>query len=198
MADPGDDPGQDTRRDRSAPHGAAAPSEWIARFAGLVRPGGSVLDLAAGGGRHARYFLARGHPVLALDRDVSRLADLAATAAAEVIEADLEDGAPWPLGARRFDAVVVVNYLHRPLLADLCAALAAGGVLLYETFALGNEAHGRPRNPDFLLRPGELLELARGALHVVAYECGVVERAGGPAVVQRICARRADDRPARL
>jgi SAM-dependent methyltransferase len=179
---------------------AGAPSDWITRFAGLVKPGGRVLDLAAGGGRHARYFLARGHGVVALDRDTTRLADLADPATgggAEVIEADLEDGAPWPLEGRSFDAVVVANYLYRPLFPALRGALAPGGVLLYETFAVGNEAYGRPRNPDHLLRPGELLELARGHLEVVAYEAGLVER-NGPAVIQRLCARRDGAAPALL
>ncbi|MDH3232445.1 MAG: class I SAM-dependent methyltransferase [Alphaproteobacteria bacterium] len=180
-----------------------APSDWITRFAGLVRPGGSVLDLAAGSGRHTRYFLGLGHPVVAIDRDVSRLAELdtgtgGSEITAEVVEADLEGGAPWPLAERRFDAVVVTNYLYRPLFSHLRNALAPDGVLLYETFAVGNEAYGRPRNPDHLLRPGELLEMARGALTVIAYECGMVRRSAGPAVVQRICARRDNGDPAPL
>ena len=189
--------------DPNRPGGAPAPSDWITRFAGLVRPGGSVLDVAAGSGRHTRYFLGLGYRVVAVDCDVSRLADLAVGAgrseiAAEVIEVDLETGAPWPLADRRFDAVVVTNYLYRPLFHDLCNTLAPRGVLLYETFGVGNEAYGRPRNPDHLLRPGELLELARDALMVVAYECGLVQRSGGPAVVQRICARNDDGDPAPL
>lgn len=159
-------------------------SAWVARFAPLVRPGGSVLDVACGGGRHCRLFLARGHAVTGIDRD------LGATRAdgAELLAADLEDGSPWPLAGRRFDAVVVTNYLWRPLLPVLRGALAEGGVLIYETFAHGNAAFGRPRNPDFLLRPGELLDMAAG-LTVVAYEHGVVDNR---AVVQRICAA---DRP---
>jgi len=189
--------------DPQQPGGAPLPSDWITRFAGLVKPGGSVLDLAAGSGRHTRYFLGLGHPVVAVDRDASRLAELAADThragiTPEVIQADLETGAPWPLAGRRFDAVIVTNYLFRPLFADLRDALAPGGVLLYETFGVGNEAYGRPRNPEHLLRPGELLELARDALTVIAYECGLVQRGGGPAVVQRICARRGDGAPARL
>jgi len=152
----------------------------VARFAPLVRPQGSVLDVACGGGRHCRHFLARGHAVTGIDRD------LAATNApgAELIAVDLEDGSPWPLPGRRFDAVVVTNYLWRPLFPTLRAALAEGGVLIYETFAAGNEAFGRPRNPDFLLQRGELLTLAHG-LTVVAYEDGLI---AGRAVVQRICA----------
>jgi SAM-dependent methyltransferase len=186
----------DDAQPRSAPHGPTAPSDWVTRFAALVTPGGSVLDLAAGSGRHARYFAEHGYAVTALDRDVSRLTDLGAQA--EVIEADLEDGSPWPLGARRFDGIVVANYLYRPIFGALRAALAENGVLIYETFGIGNEAYGKPSNPDFLLQPGELLDLAHGALTVIAYECGLVVRAGGPAVVQRICARKGGSEPARL
>jgi SAM-dependent methyltransferase len=184
------------KTDKSEPHGPGAPSDWVVRFAPLVRPRGSVLDLAAGRGRHARYFLGRGNAVVAVDRDVSHMADIADRA--EVLEADLEDGSPWPLGALRFDGIVVANYLYRPLFATLRKALAPGGVLIYETFGIGNEAYGKPSNPDFLVKPGELLELARGALEVVAYECGLVERAAGPAVIQRICARKGGSGPAPL
>ena len=155
-------------------------SPWVARFAHLVRPHGSVLDVACGGGRHCRHFLARGHAVTGIDRD------LGGTDApgAELIAADLENNSPWPLPGRRFDAVVVTNYLWRPLFPALRGALAEGGVLIYETFAAGNEVFGRPRSPDFLLQRGELLALAHG-LTVVAYEDGVI---ANRAVVQRICA----------
>ena len=166
-----------------------APSAWIARFAPLIRPGGACLDLAAGGGRHSRLLLDRGLAVTALDRDAGALAALHGAAGLEVVEADLEDGGPWPLGSRRFDAVVVTNYLHRPLMPAIVAAVAPGGLLLYETFAAGNERFGRPRNPNHLLWPGELLEAARGALRVLAYEDLVVERPA-PAAIQRLCARR--------
>lgn len=167
----------------------AAPSAWVARFAPLIAAGGTVLDLACGGGRHVRLLRDRGHPVVALDRDLSGLGDLAAAPGVEAVTADLEAGAPWPLAGRAFAGIVVANYLHRPLFADIRAALAPGGVLIYETFAAGNEALGRPRNPDFLLRPGELLEVARGALTVIAYEQGRVETPR-PAILQRLCARR--------
>ncbi|CUW40895.1 putative SAM-dependent methyltransferases [Magnetospirillum sp. XM-1] len=158
-----------------------APSPWIARFAALVPAGGTVLDLACGGGRHSRLFLDLGHKVTALDRDVAqaRLAE-----GAELIAADLEDGSPWPLAGRSFDAVVVTNYLWRPLFPAILASLKPGGVLLYETFAAGNEKFGRPANPDHLLRRGELLDLARD-LTVVAYEDGIE---GGAKVVSRIAA----------
>ncbi len=164
-------------------------SAWIARFASLIPSGGTVLDLAAGGGRHARYFLKRGHPVVAIDRKTGALEDLAARPYAEVIEADLEDGSPWPLGPRRFEAVVVANYLHRPVLPAIVGAVAPGGVLLYETFAQGNEKFGKPSNPDFLLKPGELLDAVTGTLRVLAFEDLIVDEPK-PAVVQRICARR--------
>lgn len=156
-------------------------SPWVLHHAPLVRPGGAVLDLACGGGRHSRLFLDRGHAVTALDRDISQ-AHLAE--GAERIEADLEKGSPWPLAGRRFAGVVVTNYLWRPLFPDLLASLDDGGVLIYETFALGNEAFGRPRNPDHLLGRGELLRLTQG-LTVIAYQDGVE---GGHKVVQRVCA----------
>lgn len=162
-------------------------SAWVERFAGLVPPGGVVLDLACGRGRHTRFFLARGHPVVAVDRDLSRLEDLGRRPDLERIEADLEQDRPWPLGARRFAGVVVTNYLHRPILPAIVTAVAPGGALIYETFAAGNERFGRPANPAFLLRPGELLEAVRGRLAVVAYECLTVEEPR-PAAVQRIAA----------
>ncbi len=152
-------------------------SDWIARFADLVPPAAPVLDLAAGGGRHTRFFAARGHPVLAVDRDISRLPGGLAR--------DLEDGSPWPFADRRFGAVAVVNYLHRPTLATAISLVAPGGLLLYETFAEGQQAFGRPRNPDFLLQPGELLRAVHGRLVVLAYEHG---RTDGPRMVQRIAA----------
>lgn len=162
-------------------------SPWVRRFAAIV-PAGEVLDLACGSGRHARLFAGLGHPVLAVDRDA---AALAATRAPGIVtqQRDLEaEGAPWPFEAGRFAGIVVTNYLHRPLLADLCASLAPGGVLLIETFALGNEAFGKPSNPAFLLRPGELLDMAAAAgLTVLAYEDGVVADPK-PARVQRLCA----------
>ena len=162
------------------------PSPWVTRFAGLI-PLGPVLDLAAGAGRHARYLLERGRAVTCVDRDVAGLADLAGRADAEIVAADLEGGAAWPLGARRFAGIVVANYLHRPLFPAILAALGPGGVLIYETFAAGQERFGRPTNPDFLLRPGELLEVARD-LTVLAYEDLEVEEPARKRV-QRICAR---------
>jgi SAM-dependent methyltransferase len=163
-------------------------SDWIARWSRLVAPGGAVLDIAAGSGRHARWFAERGHAVVAIERAEAALAALGGIEGVEPLSADLENGSPWPLpDTRRFAAVVVTNYLHRPLLPRLASLLAPGGVLLYETFARGNETIGKPSNPAFLLSPGELLEAVRGRLTVVAYEDGYVALPR-PAFVQRICA----------
>ena len=175
---------------RTEPHSeASAPSPWIVRFAPLVPEGGAVLDVACGGGRHARHFLARGHPVTCLDRELEGISDLRGRDRLEPVAADLEAGAPWPLPGRRFAAVVVARYLHRPILPVLVDAVAPGGLLLYETFSAGNERFGRPSNPDFLLRPGELLEAVRGTLRVLAYE-DVVADEPRPSALQRIAARR--------
>ena len=165
------------------------PSIWVERFADSVPDGGSVLDLACGAGRHGRIFLKRGHEVAFVDIDTQALGDIAARPRAEIITADLEIGGKWPLGARRFDAVIVTNYLWRPVLRDIVAAVAPGGILIYETFAVGNEAFGRPRNPDYLLRSGELLETIRGHLKVLAYEQCLQERPSRR-VVQHIVAVR--------
>jgi SAM-dependent methyltransferase len=150
-------------------------------WAHLIKPAGVVLDVAAGHGRHARALAARGYKIVAADLDVSALTDLEA----EVIAVDLESGV-WPFRGRRFDAIVVTNYLHRPHFPAYIESLNDGGVLLIETFGQGNEKFGRPRNPDFLLAPGELLAAFAG-LHVVAYEHGA-EQSPRPAVRQRICA----------
>ena len=160
------------------------PSGWVRRFAHLVAPGGAVLDLAAGGGRHARFFRDRGHPVTAIDRNLDGMAGVEGI---ELIQADLE-AAPWPLGGRRFAGIVVTNYLHRPLLPLLVEALEPeGGVLIYETFAVGQAEFGRPSNPDFLLQPNELLQAVLPRLTVVGYEHGVAY-SPGPAAVQRVVA----------
>jgi len=164
-------------------------SPWIHRFAGLVPAGGRVLDVACGGGRHARFFLERGHPVTIVDRDTSGVKDLGDDPVVEILECDLEAGAAWPFRGREFEGVVVTNYLWRPILPDIVAAVAPGGALLYETFARGQEQFGRPRNPDFLLEPGELLEAVRGTLRVVAYEDLIIE-VPVPSAVQRIVAIR--------
>ncbi len=168
---------------------APAPSSWVRRHAGLVPAHGRVLDLAAGSGRHAKYFKDLGLAVTAIDRDVSALAPLAGPRF-EVIEADLEDGSDWPLEDREFAGIVVTNYLHRPLFPHIAAALAPHGILIYETFGQGNERFGKPSNPDFLLAPGELLQFAlRYGFAVLAYECGEVSDPK-PAMIQRLVAQR--------
>jgi SAM-dependent methyltransferase len=154
----------------------------VRRWAPLIRPGGSVLDVACGSGRHVRWLAQRGHAVTALDRDAAALASLRSLAT--VCVADIES-APWPLSGQRFDAVVVTHYLWRAVFPDLLAALASGGVLIYETFADGNQTVGKPSRPDFLLKHGELLSLTQG-LRVVAYEDGFV--AAPARFVQRIVA----------
>ena len=163
------------------------PSKWIIRFAPLVREGGPLLDLAAGGGRHGRYFLERGHPVTLVDRQTEVLLDLGPDPQVTLVQADLEDESPWPLN-EKFAGVVVVNYLHRPLMENLLESLEPGGLLIYETFARGNENFSRPRNPDHLLKSGELLQMVLGRLQVIAYEHGIREKSPLPGVIQRICA----------
>jgi len=176
--------------ERQVPENGAetlAASPWIRRFAGQVPPG-RVLDIAAGGGRHSRLFLDLGHPVLALDRDIAALVSLAGCPDFEAREVDLE-ATRDPLPTEKFAAVVVANYLYRPLMPPLVRAVGPGGWLLYETFAVGNERYGKPRNPAFLLEPGELIEAVRGRLEIVAYE-NLTESSPRPAVRQRIAARR--------
>lgn len=168
------------------PHDLTTPSLWVVRWADRVAAGGRVLDLACGNGRHSRFFAARGHPVEAVDRDPAKLAALAGIPGISTRCADLE-AREWPYPGDQFAGIVVVNYLYRQLFPHLLAALATGGVLIYETFAAGNERYGRPSNPAFLLAPGELLDVVNGRLRVIAYEDRYVSEPK-PAMVQRICA----------
>lgn len=162
-------------------------SPWVARFAPLARAG-EALDLACGSGRHTRLLAARGMQVLALDRNAELLASLAGPNVT-TLQHDLEaEGAVWPFEPGRFALIVVTNYLYRPLFPQLAASLLPDGILIYETFAQGNQVYGKPSNPDFLLAPEELLGLAHGGgLQVLAYEDGHVDRPH-PAQVQRLCA----------
>jgi len=166
-------------------------SPWVQRFAPLI-PGGEVLDLACGNGRHARHLASLGHAVIAVDRDP---AAIVATSAPGIVTSQIdleEEGAAWPFGPQRFAGIIVTNYLHRPLLAGIVDSLLPNGVLVYETFADGNAAFGKPSNPDFLLRPGELLEMARQhGLRVIAFEDGIVNQPK-QAMVQRVCAVKAE------
>lgn len=167
-------------------HDQLPPSPWVCRFARLIAPGGAVLDLACGHGRHARYLASLGYQVEALDRDRAALATLAGVPRVSTRCADIE-ASPWPYAAGCFNGIVVTNYLHRPLAAALIGALRPGGIFIYETFAAGNEKLGRPSNPEFLLHPGELLQWVDGRLQVLAFEQGQVAQPK-PAVVQRLCA----------
>ena len=175
-------------------HDLSPPSPWVERFIPYISKDYPVLDLACGGGRHSLLLLRRGLRVTAADRNVSSLAALPLSGqerkSLEILECDLESGS-FPLAGRSFGAVVVTNYLHRPLFPALIDLLPPMGLLIYETFALGNAQFGKPSNPDYLLRPGELLDAVAGRLHVLAYEDLIVDEPK-PAAVQRICARRED------
>ena len=158
------------------------PSPWVAQWAPWIPPG-AILDVACGSGRHASFLARLGYSVTAVDREPQVIESV------RFIQADLEDGSPWPLPGERFQGIVVTNYLHRPLFPVLADSLVPGGVLLYETFMQGNERYGRPSNPAFLLRPGELWQ-AFGGLHVIAFEQGTVAEPKA-AMIQRLCAVRA-------
>ncbi|RZL63745.1 MAG: class I SAM-dependent methyltransferase [Variovorax sp.] len=173
----------------SAPHAGQQPSDWVVRWSHLVPPAAAVLDVPCGSGRHMRWFAGRGHRVTGVDRAPEAIA--AAAPFGDAVQADIEAG-PWPFDGQAFGAVVVTHYLWRPRLADITAAVAPGGVLLYETFAAGNESVGKPSRPDFLLQPGELLCACAG-LRVVAYEDGFID---APArFMQRIAAVRPLEQP---
>lgn len=177
-------------------HGTENPSPWVQRWSHLVKPKGLVLDVACGHGRHSRWFYEQNSPVVAVDSSQAAIESIAETipaSACETVVADIETG-PWPFTGRQFDAVVVTNYLWRPLMPALLASLAPGGVLIYETFTQGNETVGKPSRPDFLLRPGELLDICRN-LRVVAFEEGFQDETAAPEgrpprFIQRIAAVR--------
>lgn len=165
--------------------GLRSPSEWVVRWISQITPGGRVLDLAAGSGRHSLLLAESGFVVNAVDRDVSALAELDTLQTVTVLKSDLEQGS-WPFKPGEFAGIVVTNYLYRPLFPHLLDALVDGGVLIYETFAAGNEVYGKPSNPDFLLQPGELLEIMDGRLRILGYE-EVCVTEPKPAKMQRIC-----------
>lgn len=163
------------------------PSEWVKVHLDQMPCNGQILDLACGSGRHARLLAAAGYSVVAVDRDEQALSGLAGIAGIETRCLDLE-GEEWPLAGEQFSRIVVTNYLWRPRLQDLASMLQPGGVLIYETFMVGNEAFGKPSNPDFLLRPGELRRFAEEqGWSILAFAEGEVSTPK-PAVTQRICA----------
>ncbi len=170
----------------STTHELRLASAWVVRFLHGIPPGGEVLDVACGSGRHLRLALSQGYTVVGIDRDLTGVADLKGRPGVELIQADLETGNPFPLRGRTFAGVIVTNYLWRPILPDIVACVAPDGVLIYETFALGQEKLGRPANPDFLLNPGELVDAVRGRLVPIAYEHATLREPGR--IVQRIAA----------
>ena len=173
---------------QNLPHERLPPSPWVVKFAEQIPQGGSVLDVACGSGRHSRFLVARGHRVDAVDQDDAAFSDI--PAGVNFVCADIEFG-PWPFAGKCYDGVIVTNYLYRPLLPLLMESVAPDGLLIYETFAVGNERYGRPSRPDFLLRPNELVDLVMAAsadFDVLAFEEKFIE-SPKPAVVQRIAAR---------
>ena len=163
-------------------HGTEDPSAWVTRWTHLLPPQSQVLDLACGAGRHMRWLAGHGHQCTGVDRSAEALAT--AQAYGQVLEADIEGG-PWPLEGQLFDAVIVTHYLWRPLMPRILESLKPHGFLIYETFAIGHERIGKPSRPDFLLKPGELLQTC-AKMHVIAYEDGFSEQP--PKFVQRIVA----------
>lgn len=174
---------------------AGSPSPWVAEAARqLAAPDASgghlrVLDFACGGGRHAQMLLRQGHRILAVDQNVDGLADLVGHKRLEILRLDLENGRPWPFAGERFKGVLVTNYLHRPTLGRTLGLAAPGGLLIYETFGVGNERFGRPSNPDFLARPGEIADLARRMGFAVAADSHRIVTRPRPAVIHRVLAR---------
>jgi SAM-dependent methyltransferase len=169
-------------------HGQGSASHWVARWSHLLPPGASVLDIACGAGRHMKWFSDLGHQVTGIDRSPEALSKASAYGA--VVLADIEND-PWPLikeqKTQQFQALVVTNYLWRPLFSVMADSVASGGFLIYETFSNGNETVGKPSRPDFLLQTGELLTRFPG-FRTIAFEDGFL--ADPPRFVQRIVAQR--------
>jgi len=177
----------ETSEDLAHKHGLHESSQWVRRFLPGIKEAGSILDVACGAGRHMRLALELGYTVTGIDKDLIQVEDLATRSDVGLIEADLEAARAFPLKDMSYDGVIITNYLWRPILSDIIGCVADDGVLIYETFAAGHERHGKPCNPDFLLKANELLEAALPRLCVVAYEHG--ERIGEkPEIVQRIAA----------
>ena len=166
-----------------------SPLDWVVQHAGRIAAPGHVLDVACGRGRHTRYLLSLGYRVTALDRDTGALSDLTGRPKLRILENDLEDGSPWPVAGEVFEGIVVINYLFRPLYDPLVDALATGGILIYQTFSDGNATYGKPRNPNFLLRKNELLDVFSSRLTVLDFYQGYTDHPS-PAVVQKICCRK--------
>lgn len=173
-------------RDRRSEDKSWRPSDWVVRFYSGIKHKGRVLDVACGAGRHFSLGMSSGKRIVGVDRDITQARQYSVAQNLELIEADLEDGRPFPFRGQHFDGVIVTNYLWRPILADIVAAVAVDGILIYETFGIGQEKLGRPANPDFLLRPGELMQAVAGKLRIVAFEHARLPRPDR--VVQRIAA----------
>lgn len=165
-----------------------APSPWVVQYIPLVNKNDRILDLACGSGRHAIWLAGQGYHVDAIDRDTQAVSGMVGIDNIKVFILDLEAG-NWPSADQRYGGIIVSRYLHRPLLRALAEILTPGGVLIYETFMAGNERHGKPSNPDFLLQPDELLATYSPLLDVIAFEQGE-EMTPRPAVMQRICAKK--------
>lgn len=165
------------------------PSDWVRRFHSLIRPSGNVLDLACGSGRHTHFFLDKGFFVTAVDREIDELKEFSSLKRLEILKYDIEGSEEWPFSDRTFDGVIVVNYLYRPIFPKLSEVIAKDGLLIYQTFFEGNEVFGRPRNPDFLLKPNELLDVFGNKLKIICFEQGYVNDPS-PAMIQGICCRK--------
>ena len=169
-----------------------APSDWVQRFAPLVRAHGPVLDIACGGGRHTKLFLELGHPVVGIDKDLEHVCDLGAKPDVELINFELENGNTLPVHKQKFSAIILIYYIYRPLFTELMELLEPGGLFICESFAHGDEVYHSPLNPDHLLANGELLDIVQNRLQVVAYEHGLVAspfpNRPFPGILQRICA----------
>ncbi len=176
---------------QSLPDKAPSCSAWVEKHLHLLGRDQPVLDLAAGSGRHTRLLLEQGYEnITAADIDTTALSDLAERPGVSVVNHDLEK-APWPFAPASFAGIIVTNYLWRPRFSSIIATLSPGGVLIYETFMQGQERLGRPRNPDFLLQPGELRQRLEPFCDILAFREGP-DPGPPPAMRQSVVARRRD------